>query len=729
MLHLAALLATVPVATVGRATTPIVVDGRLDEPAWDSAEVLDGFVGTRPVEGRVPSQATRVRLLRDEATLYIAFDALDTEPAAIRATLSDRDAMFSDDLVAIVLDPFRDARRAFVFLSNPLGVQGDCVNVEGGEGDDCTWDAVFSSAGAVGAQGYVVEIAIPFASVRFDPLRDEWGFSAVRIIPRSGEQLSFPERRAALGSPLRQLGALRGMSGIRSSGTLDVVPELTTRAGPPGASSSALVAERAGRESASGDVGVSAKLSRAGAAADIAWNPDFSQVESDARKIELNERFRLSYPEKRPFFLEGRELLVSPWTVVYTRSIVDPLYGAKVSGKSDGTAYAILHAVDESPAGSVMAGEERWTPETYGGQNAVCTLARVSTDLTPGAGLGLLVTDKHIGDGWNRVGGIDGSLQASESVRLASQVLWSATDHPGGDYQSGSVAKVRLFRTGRHFEWFSWYEQVDPGFRAELGFIPRSGYRETGAETSYRFETGRETGLLAVSLAGGGNVLNDMERSDRERSIHAGPELQFATGGFRPSVIVGRERFRGERLDTVRGKVAADWAPSEAFGFFFGAQAGDRIAYFAEEPFVGSSALLAGEVGLRPSERLTLTVGGTRTVFSAGNRQDAGRQFFGREGEDTVFDVTVARLASQVFFTQALSLRLIADWSDIDDEVAPSILFGYRPGPGTVVYLGWQDAFPIDSGDAGAEDRHAVFLKLSYLFRAPVRGGATRGTP
>lgn len=715
---LALVLLTPPSAVniaVPRIQEPIVIDGVLDEPGWAAATVLEDFVATRPVEGREPSQATRVRVVRDDERLYVSFEAFDLEPSGIRAKLSDRDAIFDDDFVAIVLDPFQDLRRAFILMANPLGAQADCVFIEGAFGDDCSWDVVFASEGRLVPGGYVVELALPFKNIRFDPASDAWNFQVLRVIQRSSEQVVLPEVRAELGSPIRQMGTLRGMRGIRTGVSVTLIPEVTVRAGPDAHAGTSLVEEGRRRSdgSVAGDAGVTAKISRPNAALDVSLNPDFSQVESDAARISFNERFALYFQEKRPFFLEGRELFVSPWEVVYTRSIVDPVYGVKLTGKSGPTAFAILHALDEAPAPSTI--DERWTPESYRDQHALTTIVRMASDVATNGTMGLLVTDKHIGRAWNRVGGLDGSWQPAPDLRFAAQVLGSATDHADGEYESGSAAKLRFLRYGRYFNWFSWYEQLSPGFRAEAGFIPRTGYREAGIEPGYQFETGRKTGLLTVNLEARARALNEIDGTDRERMSNVSARFAFPSGGLMTNVSVLGERFRGERFDRRRGALAGYATPTSWLSLDANFNGGEAIAYFADDPYLGGSASATAGVGLRFSKRLSFDVRATRTVFSADDPADAFRHMGDRSGKDIEFDATVGRLTSQLFFTRSISLRVIADWNGVQDVVAPSVLLGWRPGPGTVVYAGWQDEYSTQ-GDEDPRRRQAAFMKLSYLF-------------
>lgn len=696
-----------------------VVDGRLDEPAWQQAAVLDDFTAFRPIEGQPAQHATRVLLFRDDAHLHVAFQAMDPDPSLVRATFSDRDAIWSDDVITLVLDGFENGRTGFYFVTNPYGIQADCVRTEDPENEDCSWDTVFYSAGRLTDTGYEVELTIPFASIRFDPDRDTWAVNVIRNVPRTGEKATWAPLDLSIGGLMKQSGRISGMSGIPQLVSYQLIPELTTRGGPGTSAGTALYDEREGGPWGGGraaDLGLTAKIARGGVAADFAINPDFSQVESDAAQIALNERFALFYDEKRPFFLEGRETFEMPWNAVYTRTIADPLYGVKLAGKEGSTAFSILHTLDQSPTGSVV--DRRWSRDAYRKHDAITSVVRATTDLTPGLTAGILVTDKHVGNAWNRVGGVDAKVAVTDGVRLTGQVLQSATDHPDDTFDGGTAVKVRLFANTRRYNLFSWYEEVTPGFRAEVGFIPRVGYREHGQGHFYRFETGRKTGLVSVEAGTGGSILESTRDTDAERNVVPRLSLNFDSWRIFANHTAGWERFSGETF--VRNRAAAGVSVNSFKWLEMGGelQLGNGIAYFAApDPYLGGVARMGMGATIRPVDRVKIGVNWDRSIFSNDGVEDAFTQATGGKGDDIEFDANVVRLQTQVFLTQAISGRVIADWSDIENRVLLSALLAYRPGPGTVVYLGWQDRSKTHRA-ATEEDNRAVFLKLSYLFRS-----------
>ncbi|HEX2248890.1 MAG TPA: DUF5916 domain-containing protein, partial [Gemmatimonadales bacterium] len=342
-----------PTATIPRLESSVKVDGRLDEPAWQQATRLTGFWQYQPVDGRQAEEKTEVLAWYAPDAIYFGIIAYDRNPAGIRATVADRDNIDNEDHVVLDLDTFHDHRRAFFFGVNPLGVQSDGVRSEGSgqvtslipgnvdKNPDFTWE----SKGLITDRGYVVEIRIPFRSLRYPGSGPQtWGFNVTRVVQRTGYTDTWTDVRRANASFLGQEGGIGGLYDLRHGVTVEAQPFVTAAAN----GERDLVSGSFERRDVNPDAGINLRLGFSSYALDVTANPDFSQVESDAGQVTVNERFALFFPEKRPFFLEGIELFGSPQTLVYTRRIVDPKAGAKFTGKFARLGVAHLTAVDET---------------------------------------------------------------------------------------------------------------------------------------------------------------------------------------------------------------------------------------------------------------------------------------------------------------------------------------------------------------------------------------------
>ncbi|HSL69834.1 MAG TPA: DUF5916 domain-containing protein, partial [Longimicrobiales bacterium] len=391
--------------TVPRVEAEAVIDGRLSEPVWEQAARLRDFRQYEPVDGRPAEEQTEVLVWYAPDAIHFGVIARDRQPGSIRASRADRDNITGEDHVVIYLDTFNDRRRAFFFAVNPLGVQADGVRTEGassagrmfGGNTDYSPDFIFDSKGALTPEGYVIEVRVPFKSLRYPtngPQR--WGLQIERKTQRTGYTDTWTDVRRASASYLAQAGSIDGLRDLERGVVLEAQPFFTASA------NGALQEAGFERADPTGEVGANAKISFTNVAIDVTANPDFSQVESDAGQVTLNERFALFIPEKRPFFLEGIELFNTPNQLVYTRQVVAPLGGAKVTGKLGPIGVAHLTAVDEEVTPVCLGVCPAILPTR---RNALFNITRLRRDFGSNSTAGLLLTDRSLleNDEYNRV--------------------------------------------------------------------------------------------------------------------------------------------------------------------------------------------------------------------------------------------------------------------------------------------------------------------------------------
>ncbi|MCA1556013.1 MAG: carbohydrate binding family 9 domain-containing protein, partial [Acidobacteria bacterium] len=325
---------------VPRLDTPPVIDGKLDDAIWKQATVLKDFYQIEPGDNIAPSKPTEVLVGYDAKFLYFAFHAYD-EPDKVRATIAKRDDVGNDDTVGMLLDTFNDQRKAYQFEFNPLGIQSDALYSEG-NGDDSSFDLVMESKGMLTADGYTVEVAVPFKSLRYEAGNGKlWGAHFFRVIKRfNGETSSWMPISRDIQGNLIQAGKITGLDGISTERTLEVIPSFTvsetgkrvrtflpTPFPNTGNIEPQLGPGRLQNKPIEFDFGVTTKFGLTPTVTlDFALNPDFAQVEADQTVVTANQRFPIFFQEKRPFFLEGKEIFDTQSTVVHTRAIVDPDY-------------------------------------------------------------------------------------------------------------------------------------------------------------------------------------------------------------------------------------------------------------------------------------------------------------------------------------------------------------------------------------------------------------------
>src|SRR5688500_12345960 len=331
---------------VTRATAPVRVDGVLDEPLWQQATPIAIDREWFPGDNIAAAVRTDAFVAWDDDKLYVAFRASDPQPGRIRARYAERDGALNDDTVGFMIDPFNDDRLAYQFRINPLGVQADAINsdVEGSE--DFSWDAIWDSAGRITSEGYVVEVAIPLQQLRI-PAGGQartWGFLAMRDWPRDVRHrfrsIVTDQNRDCL---ICQFEDLSGFGITEVGRNIEITPTLTASMQQAlNASGELETTDRAVEPGISGRWAITP-----GTSFQATINPDFSHVEADAGELDVNTRFALSFPEKRPFFLEGADFFETQLPLVFTRTIADPVAGLKLTGKSGDNTYGLLIARDE----------------------------------------------------------------------------------------------------------------------------------------------------------------------------------------------------------------------------------------------------------------------------------------------------------------------------------------------------------------------------------------------
>ncbi len=735
---------------IPRFEAQVKIDGVLDEPVWNRAAMLTGFSQYRPVDGRPAEDSTAVLVWYAPDAIYFGIRAFERHGAVVRATLADRDNIDSDDNVAILLDTYLDHRRATMFAVNPLGVQQDGVWSDGvaagaaggpsagGRFDatiDLNPDYVYESRGRVTDRGYEVEVRIPFKSLRYqsaDP--QDWGIQIVRAVQHSGYEETWTPAVRASASFLIQAGRLVGLTALRRGLVLDLTPEFTTKV--DGAPTTPGYDYR-GTPEVAGNVrwGVTQNLGATATA-----HPDFSQVEADIGQVTLNQRFALFYPEKRPFFLEGLEQFDTPNSLIYTRRIAQPVFGAKLAGKVGGLGVAYLGAVDNSDQSAT-------------GAHPIYNMLRLRRDLGPTSTLGMAYTDRIDGDGYNRVLGVDahvvwrkiwfsevqvaGSWTRGRGAARAGK-LWTVTfgDRTGRAYgnhyellgvqrsfqdTSGFVNRTD-FVAGRTFNRFSFYGR--PGalveqFTAIVGFAPIWRYRDFG-RLNRTIEDTLQTFWIAT-LRGGwqSQVTLSLNHFGFDGADYSG-----YTVGSTPFVVP-------HDLYQLPGAAFILNAPNRAVSgsVVLGYSA---VAIFPEAS-EGRQVALTTVAALRPTPALRLEA---RWVHQRLTRARDRSRFS---------TANIPRLKLEYQLTRAIFVRYIGQYF-AEDQAAlldprtgqpllvngdtaraivtnafrNDLLFSYKPTPGTVVFLGYgaslteADAFRFRNLSRASD---GFFLKLSYLFR------------
>ena len=723
-----------PVVRPVRMSTPPAIDGRLDDDAWADAVRITDFVQLRPLDGAPATESTEVYLAYDSTAIYFGFRARYTEPDTIRANRSDRDQTFRDDLITVYFDTFLDQQRAYVFTVNAYGVQGDSIVSSRGRGGgfggrgggggggglprgDRSWDALFTTGGRMVEDGFTAEMAIPFKSLRY-PQRDgdaphRWGLQIARRVGGKDETVVWSPVTRNIAGFLPQMGVLEGMTGLSTSRNIEIMPTFTAiQFGSIDAGSGDFVT---GDPAPEGGVnfkyGVTSNLT-----ADLTFNPDFSQIESDRPQIEVNERFALFYPELRPFFLEGAEIFAvpGPVNVVHTRTIVDPLYGAKLTGKVGRTTVGVLYANDQAPGTSDDA------TAAAVGQAADVFVGRVRYDLYAESHIGAIVTNRDFLDSHSRLAGIDSNFRLGSTHSIAFRAMGTQHRDMDGLETSGHFLEAVLRKRGRNLSYRLVSYMLSPDFKTDVGFVRRTDQRRTFGSISYQWWP--ESWLInwgpevrySRDFAFDGNL--------QDENADVGLNFNFARNfGMNGTVSRDMERYSGINFFKTSYRLFGRYSTTR-YGFGLGLNRGDEIFYDPGNPFLGRQTSLFSFITLRPFPRLQSDININT------------RRFVDTLGGGDVFNVKIYRALSTYQFTDRFVFRNIAEYNTLDKTLALNLLLTYRVNAGTVFYVGYDDHYQQadlierDRDGDGVPDRlyytserrrtnRALFLKLQYLFR------------
>ena len=726
------------------------LDGRLDDLAWQQAAVISEFVQRQPLDGAPATEDTEVYIAYDNTNIYIGVHAHYSDPSMIRANRTDRDRPIADDTFLVYIDPFLDQQRAYVFGANAYGVQTDSIlnagpgggggsggrggNFSPGQGGfgpgqggpggaprgDDSWDALFDTAAQRVDDGFVVEMAIPFKSLRY-PRRaggvpHQWGFQLVRTIRGKDESVVWSPVTRSVAGFLPQMGVMEGMTGLSTSRNIEILPTFTA-------------VQRGALEAPAGDFidgdpepegginfkyGVTSNLT-----ADLTFNPDFSQIESDQPQIEVNQRFDLFFPELRPFFLEGAEIFNfrGPVNLVHTRTIVDPKYGAKLTGKAGKTSIGVMYANDEAAGDLADATDPR-----FAGQSATTFVGRVRYDLYSESFIGAIYTDRQLLESYNRVAGIDTNFRVGDTHSFGFRAAGSEDRDVDGVETTGHMLNANLRKSGRNLSYnLAWYD-LSPDFDTDVGFLVRTDQRWGFANAAYLWWP--ESWLISwgpqVTYARGYNFDGVLE----DEATTGGLQLNFARNirtNFNASSIL--EQFGGIDFQKTRYSTFTTVSTSTRYAFGLGYNGGDQIFFDEEDPYLGYDRGVTVFINARVFPRLNSNININTNRFTDP-----------RNGDDLVFDVKIVRALTTYQFTDRFLLRNITEFNTLDETLGLNFLFTYRVNAGTVFYVGYDDRYQQadrierDLDGDGIDDRlfqttatkrtnRAFFLKFQYLFR------------
>ncbi len=729
------------------------IDGFLDEVEWTKAVSQSGFTSYLPVDGRPAEDDTEVRIWYSPTALYFGIIAHEIHNE-VRSTLADRDKLENDDYLILILDTYDDKRSAFAFVVNPLGQQGDGTitdNTSMGRNSksfrlDDNPDYVFNSRGRLTEDGFIVEIEIPFKSLRYQSKNTQnWGFNVLRHIQHSGYTSTLINTRLGAASFLGQSGKLVNLSGIERDRIFDINPEIrgAVRREADDKNFNSEMTDPVGfnvRYGWSSNVGINATV-----------NPDFSQIEADVAQINYDPRRSLFFPEKRPFFLDGIERFQTPTRLIYTRRIANPVGAGKIAGKFGANTIGFISAADNSgPSISEM-------------DLSYVNALRLKRDLSDQNHMGLVFTDKSHKDWSNRVVAIDGRFVAKDSYTFRAQGGFSQTNDKENIGTIAPMWNIAANANGRKWSGSFSFKGYHNEFNPEVGFIERGNYVTITTGPTRRFYGKKdaivEQLILSLRLTGNWDYSGFTNgNSPDDRRLYPSFAIQFRDGwkltnftwietfsypesfftnhyiktssGFTPykgtpdlfNIGVMME-LSTPQLDRISGKIKYgfgrdpnydEWAPGDIsliesiIKWNPTDQIRMMIRYNQQQNFRPSDGSLVSE---SRTPRIKIEYQITPTIFLRGVVQYTSRY------RDTLRDNSRTELP--IYFKDSNG-DFVAASSVETNNIEADFLFSYRPMPGTLVFIGYGSAlteprrFRFDSVQRKSD---GFFMKVSYLFQ------------
>ncbi len=718
-----------PELTIRRAAGPIKLDGVLDDEGWRGAAKADNFAEHSPGDQTQPAVDTEVFVTFDDKHLYVAWICYD-DPEEVRASFCERDRIFSDDNVILMIDTYGEATLAYEIASNPLGIPGDLL-FSSAHGEDGSFNMIFETRGKITEFGWVVEMKIPFRSLRFPNREDQvWRIDFWRNRPREVRyQYSWAAYDRDVDCWPCQWGTMHGLSNISSGAGLELLP--------------AVVAYQTGaldenglfqNKDVDGEVSLGIKYDfTSEISAGVTINPDFSQVESDAAQIDVNTTFALFYPERRPFFQQGRDIFNTNFKAIYTRSINDPSIAGKVIMRKGANSLAFLSAYDEHSIVILPFEEES---EYVANGKSMSNLLRFRHDLGEGSHMGLVATDRRFnGGGAGSLVGVDGQIRLTQSNSIEFQLIASHTDEINNPALTDSAFNEMTFDDGKYTAaldgesfwghaftaeierrtadyWLEGrYMERSPTFRADNGFEPQNNDRVAMAEIGgiKRFEDSK----IMENINGNFHLGRkwNFEGVQKDEWAMLSFELKFraAQTGIHSRFMASNELFAGTQFDGIwLAHTCFRTQPWEALRFGGNYDYGHRIARY--DLVMGKETSYGIWADIKPLSRLLVSTS-YRRVFSDN-----------LEIDERLFSQSILRLRTDLQLSRRFSFRLITQYNDRYRSWDFDPLLTYRVNSLSVFYVGSTHnyrEFALTEGSL--EDwrltARQYFLKFQYLFQ------------
>ena len=723
------------------------VDGELNDDIWQQALNVPLNIVNSPWNNKPSPVKTTAKVIENGEFLYVAFISQDPNPELIQGFLGDRDTRWGDDLVGFKLDTYNNRRLNYEFFVNPYGVQHDSIANEMTGDSDSAWDGIWESVGKVTADGYQVEMAIPYHILNFDDNSDikTWAMEFIRLYPRDSRlRISHIELDRDDACWLCQIPEATGFKDAKASKNLMLTPTI--------------VASR--NENRTFITDPETKLTNKGdwlsendtdAGIDLRWginantllnvtvNPDFSNVESDAGQLSVNKTFSLFYKEKRQFFVENSEYFSSNFDLVYTRNIADPEYGAKLTGTQGNHSYGTF-ITNDTQTNIIMPGNTG---------SRIISLAEKSEsgavkyryDVNEDLSFGVISTLRQTDNYHNYVSGIDSKYRLDDSNSFQAQVLFADTKDSASMTVSGNEEKFsdQAFKLEYEHDSEFWnldaeHQAIGKQFRADLGFMPRADYQKSKVSAKRTFYGEPESTWQEMKFGSQWQILHNENGELLERSLQGsfnidGPMLSVFDIAFIAADKIGLRRHELDSTQPVDNSIDGNTKrfqenqviiygsiqPTAQLSSKLELTVGDKIDYGNDR--LGDITKLYGNISYNVNKHLEFEFSHTYSDLEAQNAN--------------VYTENLTELRVSYQFNINSYLKFNVVYTDIDfnlennpaarsakdNRLSTQLIYAYKLNPQTVFYLGYSDSsYQDDSLKSLERNQRTVYSKISYAW-------------
>ena len=705
------------------------IDGLLNEPAWEKATLVRIENEIIPGNNTPAKVETRGLIAYSDTHLYIGFHAFD-KPENIRASIRPRDnfSLWSDDLIMVRLDPYADGRNNYLIVVNPLGSHFDVRSVNAIDEEDrydISFNMDFETAGQLVSDGYQVEIKIPFSSLPFPNGKDQlWHFNLFRKYFQNGNEIELSSQTYDRNNSCEvcQTTDQLVLKDIVIEKRFELLPYVAGNfSGKRPQADAALDYDKINPNAG---LGLNLDLNKT-STLEVTLNPDFSQVEADVTQIDINSSYALEYPERRPFFNRGTDVVNFIDGAFYSRSINNPIVSSKLLSQGQKSRLYFLTALDQNSPYQIAAEDRSYFGE--GGQSFVNVL-RYQHLFSKNTRMGVVTTNRYYENGgYGNLFGTDGRFILSKNWQLNYEVFannnlepeanWIDSDDKlldktaalDGERFSGTALYLQLFHNTEHWQSSLALSSISPHYQANVGFVVKNNRRWISLKQQYQNFLNKK-GLQYFSVGYKGDLQRTPQGEFKTLSIDGIVQIRTFLNtsiGYTYDFDVKKDYLDRLYYNLGVHEIEMRSTPSEAITVFGAVMMGKDIAYNEDVPDVGRMF----NAFFQPSFQLNNNFSMIPSLRYAQlkNLQEGGFYYKGY----------ISRFTLRYQFNNFLSVRLVSEYNHFNETFFLQPLIQWNPNPSTVFYVGGNqnslEDFNSEYYSPFRVDQTQLFLKFQYL--------------